>query len=407
MAELQVTSLGKSFREYPRPAFRLLEWLGIGTWHQEKWVLRDVSFVIGSGESVGIIGRNGAGKSTLLKIITGVMEPSSGSVRLGGRVSALLELGMGFHPEFTGRQNVFMQAYLQGLSHDQVAARIDEIAAFAELGGYFDKPARIYSSGMQVRLAFSVATAIRPDILIVDEALAVGDAYFQHKCYDRIRRYRAEGTTLLFVSHDPGAVKSLCDRAILVEGGGVLKDGPPADVLDFYNALIVPQAVRAGHDKLLMDAHGGIRSGSGQMRVTRVCWRVDGEATTVLVAGAGADLEVLVTAAMPMEDYTIGILIKDRLGNDVFGTNTYHLASEILPLPEGGSCLARFRFPALNLGPSHYSLTVAIHASSNHLAGNYDWWERALTFQVIPAADSHAIGVCHIPVLFDLEEISR
>lgn len=406
MAELRVSSLGKSFWEYPRPAFRLLEWLGMGTWHADKWVLRDVSFVIGPGEAVGIIGRNGAGKSTLLKIITGVMEPSTGSVHLSGRVSALLELGMGFHPEFTGRQNVFMQAYLQGLSHEQVGERIDEIATFAELGSYFDKPARVYSSGMQVRLAFSVATAVRPDILIVDEALAVGDAYFQHKCYERIRRYREEGTTLLFVSHDPGAIRSLCDRAILVEKGGVLQDGAPADVLDFYNALIVPETVRAGHDELLMDVQRGIRSGNGQMRVKQVDWKVRGESTTVLVAGFGADLEMLITAANPMKDYTIGVLIKDRLGNDVFGTNTYHLASEILPLQEGGACLARFHFPALNLGPGHYSLTVAIHASSNHLAGSYDWWERALTFQVVPAPDCHAIGVCHIPVLFSLEKMS-
>jgi len=403
MADLRITGLGKSFREYPRPSFRLLEWLGLGVWHTEKWILREVDFTIASGESVGIIGRNGAGKSTLLKIITGVMAPSCGSVHLGGRISALLELGMGFHPEFTGRQNVFMQAYLQGLSHAQVNDRIDEIAAFAELGDYFDKPARIYSSGMQVRLAFSVATAIRPDILIVDEALAVGDAYFQYKCYDRIRQYRQAGTTLLFVSHDPGAVKSLCDRAILIEKGGVLKDGSPADVLDFYNALIVPEAAQAAHDELRVDAGQGVRSGTGRMRVRQVCWRVHDEITTVLSAGAPAALDVLIEAAIPMQDYTVGILIKDRLGNDVFGTNTHHLASAVTPLKAGKTYLARFSFPVLNLGPSYYSLTVALHASSNHLAGNYDWWERAVTFQVVPAAGCHTIGVCHMPVDFELE----
>lgn len=405
MSTLRVCALGKSFRDYRRPGHRLLEWLGLGTWHQQRWVLRDIDFTVGAGESVGIIGRNGAGKSTLLKIITGVMQPSVGSVHISGRVAALLELGMGFHPEFTGRQNVFMQGYLQGLSHDQIVAHIDDIAAFAELGDYFDRPARIYSSGMLVRLAFSVATAIRPDILIVDEALAVGDAYFQHKCYDRIRRYRAQGTTLLFVSHDPSAVKSLCNRAILIDQGRIAQDGPPADVLDFYNALIVPQSVQTAHAALVQDGSGGLRSGTGRMRVRHVCWRVNGQPTTVLTAGAAADLELLIEAAETTADYTIGILIKDRLGNDIYGTNTYHLHCPTHPIASGQQRLARFHFPALNLGPSHYSLTVALHAGATHLADNHDWWERALTFQVTPAAGSPSIGVCHLPVTFDMPAV--
>lgn len=397
MASLTLDNLGKAYREYRRPSHRLIEWLGGATRHSERWILRHLDLHVESGESVGIVGRNGAGKSTLLKLITGVTEPTEGRVSMNGRVAALLELGMGFHPEFTGRQNVFMQAYLQGLSHVQVDALLPEIAAFAEIGDYFDRPARIYSSGMQVRLAFSVATALRPDILIVDEALAVGDAYFQHKCYDRIRQFRDHGTTLLFVSHDPGAVKTLCDRALLIEEGRILRDGLPADVLDFYNALIAPDAASSALRTLASDG-GGVRSGNGALRISLADLEADGQSLRALGAGQAVNLRLRLDAAQTLDDFTIGILIKDRLGNDVFGTNTHHLMTPMAPIQPGESRDLEFHFPAFNLGPGHYSITLAAHASSNHLAGSYDWWERAIVFQVVPAPGPHRIGLCHMQV---------
>lgn len=397
MGSLTLRNLGKAYREYRRPSDRLIEWFGGAPRHAERWILRNLELHIGAGESVGIVGRNGAGKSTLLKILTGVTEPTEGQVSTSGRVAALLELGMGFHPEFTGRQNVFMQAYLQGLSHARVDALLPEIAAFAEIGDYFDRPARIYSSGMQVRLAFSVATAVRPDILIVDEALAVGDAYFQHKCYDRIREFRAQGTTLLFVSHDPGAVKSLCGRALLIEEGRILRDGPPADVLDFYNALIAPDAASSALAALASDGQG-LRSGSGALRISRADLEADGKSLRAVCAGQAVSLRLSLDAAQALEDFTIGILIKDRLGNDVFGTNTRHLMVPMAPVQPGECRELEFRFPALNLGPGHYSITLAAHADSNHLAGSYDWWERAVLFQVVPAPGPHSIGLCHMQV---------
>ena len=203
MSALVVSNIGKAYKRYPGKWARVREWVTGRPGHQQTWVLRDVSFSVSLGEAVGIIGVNGAGKSTLLKIITGTTQPTEGNVRVQGRVAALLELGMGFHPDFTGRQNVFMAGQLLGLRVDEIAGRMSEIEAFAEIGGYIDRPVRLYSSGMQVRLAFSAATAVRPDILIVDEALSVGDAYFQHKSFERIRQYRQAGSTLLIVSH-PG-----------------------------------------------------------------------------------------------------------------------------------------------------------------------------------------------------------
>src|SRR6266550_1435559 len=240
MSALALRNVGKSYRRYARPRDRVVEKLmpWAGRRHENIWVLRNIDVSVQSGESIAIIGPNGAGKSTLLKLVTGTTQPTEGSVETRGRIAAILELGIGFHPEFTGRQNVLIAGQLMGFSPEEVTGAIPDMEAFAEIGAYFDQPMRVYSSGMQVRLAFSVATAIRPDVLIVDEALSVGDAYFQHKCAARIRTFKQQGTTLLFVSHDPTAVKSLCDRALLLDRGVLAKDGAPDQVLDYYNAII-------------------------------------------------------------------------------------------------------------------------------------------------------------------------
>ena len=397
MGAVTIAGLGKAYRQYKHPSGRLLEWFGAGTHHTERWILRNLNLNISAGESVGLIGRNGAGKSTLLKLVTGVSIPTEGSVKLNGHVASLLELGLGFHPEFTGRQNVYMQGSLQGWSREQIDSLLPSIIGNAEIVYYFDRPVSIYSSGMQVRLAFSIATAVSPDILIVDEALAVGDAYFQHKCFNRIRSFRENGTTLLFVSHDPGAVKTLCDRAVLIEGGGIIMDGNPADVLDYYNALIaryeVDSAIREGAPE-----GSGTRSGNGAVHIALADLLSEGESMRAIVAGEPVQIHLRLQARQLLEDFTIGLLIKDRLGNDVFGTNTHHMLQTLGPVAVGEIKDLFFDFPSLALGPGHYSITLAAHASSNHLAGNYDWWERALVFQVMPAPGIHTIGLCHMPL---------
>ncbi|NOQ46348.1 MAG: ATP-binding cassette domain-containing protein, partial [Desulfobulbaceae bacterium] len=236
--EIIATGLGKKYKRYSSRWARLVEWLSSGRriCHEEHWILRDISFQVQSGEAVGIIGRNGAGKSTLLKLLTRTTLANTGTVETHGSLSALLELGMGAHMDFSGRVNAKMTCQMMGLRTEETHELLPKIAEFSELGDYFDQPMRVYSTGMQVRLAFSAATAVRPEILIVDEALSVGDAYFQHKCIERIRSFREQGTTLLFVSHDPGAVKSLCERALLIDDGVVLQDGTAESVLDYYNA---------------------------------------------------------------------------------------------------------------------------------------------------------------------------
>src|SRR5262249_700624 len=223
-------------------------------WHEAFWALRGITFAVAAGESVGVIGMNGAGKSTLLKILTGTTRPTGGQVQITGQAAALLELGMGFHPDFSGRQNAMIATQLMGLPVREATGRMAEIEAFAEIGDHLNQPVRTYSTGMVVRLAFSVATVVRPEILIVDETLSVGDVYFQHKCIRRIREFQEAGTTLLFVSHDPTAVKTLCGRALLLDRGQLIQDGSPDSVLDYYNALI---AKREASEAILQTERGG------------------------------------------------------------------------------------------------------------------------------------------------------
>ena len=253
MGSIKVTQLGKAYKQYPSRWSRLAEWLlpFAGPRHRQHWVLRDISFEVKPGEAIGLIGANGAGKSTLLKLITGTSKTSEGTIEFQGSVAALLELGMGFHPEFSGRQNVIMAAQLLGLNLAEIQALMPEIEAFAEIGEAIDQPLRTYSSGMQMRLAFSVATARRPDILIVDEALSVGDAYFQHKSFERIRQFRREGTTLLIVSHDRYAIQSICDRALLLHDGVLALQGKPDTVLDYYHALMADREGKTIRQKML------------------------------------------------------------------------------------------------------------------------------------------------------------
>ncbi|MFN8928469.1 MAG: ABC transporter ATP-binding protein, partial [Rhodospirillales bacterium] len=246
MTVLVVDRLGKAFRRYASETRRVLSWFGLPVRPAaETWVLRDVSFRVEPGEAIGIIGQNGAGKSTLLKLITGTLQPTEGGVVTTGRVAAILELGMGFNPDLTPRQNVVYVAGLMGLAQEEIVRVLPWIEGFAEIGTYFDQPVRILSSGMQMRVAFALATAVRPDLLIVDEALAVGDSYFQHKSFERIRALKREGASLLIVSHDPSSIQAICDRAILLDRGTVAREGAPQDVIDFYNALVAAKESRA------------------------------------------------------------------------------------------------------------------------------------------------------------------
>ncbi|RFF64480.1 ABC transporter ATP-binding protein [Stutzerimonas stutzeri] len=399
MGTISVSNLGKAYKQYPTRWSRLAEWITPGhrPRHSLKWVLQGISFTVNPGEAVGIIGINGAGKSTLLKMITGTTQPTTGEVRMAGRVAALLELGMGFHPDFTGRQNAFMAGQLLGYSVDEIAHLMPEIEAFAEIGDYLDQPVRVYSSGMQVRLAFSVATAIRPDILIIDEALSVGDAYFQHKSFERIREFRKQGTTLLIVSHDKQAIQSICDRAILLNAGRLAMEGEPEAVMDYYNALLADHQSQTVKQETTADGKVQTVSGTGEATISEVLLLNEkGEPIEVVNVGQPVKLKIVVKANVEIPELVLGYLIKDRLGQPVFGTNTYHLKRVLADVPAGMVAGFAFNFSA-NLGPGTYSIAVALHAADTHVSKSYEWKDLAVVFNVVNLDKVSFVGAAWLP----------
>lgn len=394
---LAVENLGKAYVEFDSELQRFARWFGVPvTPRSEHWVLRHVSFRLQPGEAVGIVGQNGAGKSTLLKLVTGTTRPSEGVVRSEARVSALLELGLGFNPELSGRENVRHAGGLMGIPAHDIERLMPEVEAFAEVGEYFDQPVRTYSSGMQMRVAFSVATAVRPDVLIVDEALAVGDAYFVHKSFQRIREFREAGTSLLIVSHDPTAIQSLCDRAILLEAGRMVLDGGPQEVLDYYNALIAEKENRTVRTSRL-ESSVATESGTGEATFESL-ELLDASSNPVEFIGVADDvtLRARVRVHSPVERLVFGYMIRDRLGQPVYGTNTHHTDQSLENLSTGDVVEFRASFRA-DLGSGSYSVSVALSSTETHLVKNYQWKDLALVFTVSNLRHPIFVGVGHLP----------
>lgn len=393
MSLLKAENLGKAYRNYSSEWHRVGRWVGLPFQpRDEHWVLRHVTFDLRQGEAVGIVGQNGAGKSTLLKLITGTLKPTEGSVQSEGSTSAVLELGMGFNAELTGRQNARHATGLMGFTQAQINAAIGSIEEFAEIGEYFDEPVRTYSSGMQARLAFAVASAYRPEILIVDEALSVGDTYFQHKSFARIRKYREQGTSLLIVSHARDVIQTLCDRVILLENGLAVKDGNPEEVMDFYNAIIAEKETQTVEVKRLNGGLGQTRSGTGEVRVEEIgLYNAKGEAVEIVNVGEPVELRIRAKVHQPVESLVLGYSIKDRLGRVMYGTNTWHTGQVIEHPKAGDQFQFRIAFPA-DFGVGSYSVQTALVDRDTHLSANYEWRDLALVFNVINFDKADFVG---------------
>lgn len=378
MSSIIVENIYKSYKKYNSRYDRLIEWFSPfkSCRHSITTILDDINFTVNPGEAVGIIGVNGAGKSTLLKIITGTTSATQGNVKINGRVAALLELGMGFHPDFTGRDNVFMSGQLLGMSLEQISELMPHIEEFAEIGPYIDQPVRTYSSGMQVRLAFSVATALRPEILIVDEALSVGDAYFQAKCFSRIKEFKSRGTTLLIVSHDQAAIANLCSRAILLEKGKIVADTVPTDVMNLYNAKLSKTS-----DIMEVKLHEG-KTISGDLRaVVNDFYVIDSKGSKVetLTVSEKYELCFEIDNKEVSSGLTLGFHIRDRLGNVIFGTNTLALKADISSL---GPKLVKFVLN-MNIGVGEFSVSAALHKERDHYEECYHWVDGLGAFHVV------------------------
>ena len=403
---LSVQGVGKSYRRWDSEWLRVSSWLGVPVKPaEESWVLRNVSFAIQPGEAVGVIGQNGAGKSTLLKIITGTVRPNEGHVVRTGRVAAILELGMGFNPDLTGRQNAFHSAGLMGYPQAEIEAAMPEIEAFSEIGEYFDQPVRTYSSGMQVRVAFAVATAFTPDLLIVDEALSVGDSYFQHKSFERMRRFREQGTSIMLVSHSLADVKSLCDRVILIERGEVLKDGPPDAVVDYYNALVAEKENANQTIEQTRSKQGWVTTRSGTFEVTVSSLGFydpdDGRKLGILQVGNEVNLVLEAEVRGDVHRLVLGYMIRDKQGHVVWGTNTWHTDQVVSDLEAGDRVTFTLKFKC-TLGPGSYSISPALVSSDTHLDNNYEWTDNMLVFDVVNFDHPVFIGTNWLDAEFDV-----
>jgi lipopolysaccharide transport system ATP-binding protein len=360
MGHIRVTGLAKAYKQYPNRWSRLLEWLVpfSPARHHLHWVLRDVDFEIQPGEAVGIVGVNGAGKSTLLKMITGTTQPTCGHIHLEGRVAALLELGMGFHPDFTGRQNAVMAGQLLGMQVEEIEMLMPQIEGFAEIGEAIDHPVRTYSSGMQMRLAFSVATARRPDILIVDEALS--------------------------------------------ENGRLAMRGKPEEVMDYYNAMLAQREGQIVRQEMLANGQVQTISGTGEAGILSVrLLDAQGRSLEVAEVGQPVVLEVQTEIRTDIERLILGFMIKDRLGQAIYGINTHRLDKAVTDLSAGERVTFRFAFD-MRLGKGNYSIALSLSRLDSHLDRNFEWRDYGLIFHVINNRQEDFVGCSWLQAQTDI-----
>lgn len=405
---LSVKNVSKCFEMYEKPVYRLYQTLCAGKkkFYKEFWALRDINFEIRRGECVGIIGKNGAGKSTLLQIITGTLAATTGTVELKGRVAALLELGSGFNPEFTGRENVYLNGAILGLSKEEIDQRYDEILAFADIGEFIDQPVKTYSSGMMVRLAFAVQVMVDPDVLIVDEALAVGDAAFQRKCYARMDALQESGTTILFVTHDTETVKQRCTRVVLLSGGHVAFDGDAlAGVFMYLRMLFPEEAVQFGGGDTPPVVSKGLKVSDADAYVYRNTIAAGGDLRYGIAGGRVVQVDirgivspnVMITPGRVIIDVTCEWdvdFLRGKAASDeylpninigcglmsvknvlVLGTNTYLQGLRIDPFSRN-KAIVRFVFPMPELPTGEYFIHASIQMGTQAHALHLDWGER-------------------------------
>ncbi len=385
---IRVEAVSKRFEifEHPRdqlkqfiyPRIRRLLRLPERQYFKEFWALREIFLEVRKGESCGIVGLNGSGKSTLLQIITGTLTPTAGKVSVNGRVAALLELGSGFNPEFSGRENVYMNGALLGFNRREIDARIPDIEAFADIGDHFDQALSSYSSGMQMRVAFAVSTAFEPDILIIDEALAVGDAYFQQKCFQRLESFRERGGTLLFVSHDANTVKHICNKALLLSHGKTISFGAPRDVIDLYQGLVAKKTDMSNGEVSVDQSYAptpetlvAIEQPKAWTKATTVTTNGDAEmidfallnADNLPVTHLESETQLTVRYVVKLnkrfERPAYGLIVRDRMGRSIFETSTFALQMPEESIDEGAQVMVRFNLN-LNLKAGQYSFSVGV-----------------------------------------------
>ena len=397
---IHLENLSKKYPIYSSPGHKLLEFLAFRKirLHREFWALREISLDIHQGDAIGFIGINGSGKSTLLQVVAGILQQNSGICQVRGRIAALLELGAGFNPEFTGRENVYMSGAISGFTKREMEERFSDILEFAEIGDFIDQPVKTYSSGMFVRLAFSVAIHADPDILIVDEALSVGDLIFQHRCINRIRRLQRQGKTILFVTHDLSALTQFCSRAVLLDQGRKVCEGEPEEVANRYRALVFEKESREagpGTGHIEVDEEKGLplintipyihnRFGEGGAELLGIILHsANGEVISDVRSGQEVSALLSVRFKEDVEFPIVGLTIRDRLGTEITATNTSYEGTVLPPLQAGTIITVRLRMKIPSLRPGSYSISPGIARGNIWEHEIEDWIDNAYIINVV------------------------
>lgn len=379
---LLVQNVSKLYRLYKKPFDRIRELnpLQRKSLHTDFWALQDVSFSVERGEVVSLVGPNGCGKSTLLQVISGILQPTAGRVVARGRIAALLELGAGFNPEFSGRENVFINGEILGIPRAEMERNLPLIEAFAEIGDFINRPVKEYSSGMYVRLAFSTAIHVNPEILIVDEALAVGDAVFANRCIRKFEELREKKTTVLFVSHDLGLVKQLSDRAIFLLNGRIQAEGEPKHVIDKYIGVVLERQKAFEQSDRRAHPAATNRHGDGSSEILDVTLLDEsGRPCGVVSSGERVTIRIRTAFRRRRVEPMVGILIRNRIGMEIYGTNTRIEQVDLGAFEPGEELDIDFRFDCW-LTPQHYTVTVATQYSDG---SSHDWLDDVLSFEVL------------------------
>ena len=393
---LIVDRLKKVYKLYDRPSDRLKSFLLRKQYYRQYTAIDSVSFQLKAGESLGILGQNGAGKSTLLKMLAGVLLPDQGSINIDGNITGLLELGTGFDNNLTGYENVLINGLLIGMSQQEVEAKRQTIIDFSELHDFISEPMRTYSSGMAMRLAFAIAIHADPQCFLVDEALSVGDGYFQQKCINKIKQYRESGGALVFVSHDLNAVKMVCDRVIVLDQGQVVADCDPEQGVNIYNRLLARESQQDQSSiGNRVGPQGSQNYGSNLAEFLAIDLAGEKSETDVVSSGEKLNIKLQIKANANLADITVGIMFRDRFGQDIFGTNTY-LKGHKMSLNDGQEITVNYAVTAA-IATGKYTITVALHSAENHLMDCFHWCDRIATFEVAGSHGAPFSGVCDLP----------
>lgn len=397
---IEIKDVSKTFKLYREPSDRLKEIFLRKKYHIDYRALTKVTFQVNAGQTLGILGPNGAGKSTLMKILSGVLLPDEGYVNIDGKLTGLLELGTGFNPELSGLRNIFANGLLLGMKMEQIEQRLDDIVKFSELNDFIYEPVKTYSSGMVMRLGFSIAIHADPQCFVIDEALSVGDAYFQQKCTDRIKQFRANGGAIIFVSHDMNAIKMLCDKALLLHKGKIITEGDPDAVVNSYNFLLS----QLGHRDVSLTHASQKQCGYGtyDARIEKVTVAGRDSGSDIVSSGEKSVISVEFTSQKELSDITVGIMIRDKYGQDIFGTNTYHHNVKITTNPQERS-VCKFIFD-MNIAPGKYSVTAAIHTKDHHLDKCMHWADNIGVFEVSGVEGNYFSGLCKLSPIIEVWE---